>query len=88
MLHGSFFSPYDWCLTWGPDGRPNHAAAGCHSERERWGAEATSPTPPGCSAGDRQRAKVMYQVCKSATKSTDLEKLQSKELSAGIGSML
>lgn len=49
-------------LTWGPDGRLNHAGAGCHSERERWGAEATSPTPPGCSAGDRQRAKVIYQV--------------------------
>ncbi len=37
-------------VTWGPDGRLNHVGVVHHSERERWGAEATSPTLPGYSA--------------------------------------
>ena len=37
-------------ITWGPGGRLHHAGEAHPSDREHSGAEATSPTLPGCSA--------------------------------------
>lgn len=37
-------------VTWGPDGRLHHTAGVYCSDVESWGAEATLPTLPTCSA--------------------------------------
>lgn len=62
-------------VTWGPGGRLNHAGVVCRSDREHWGAEATSPTLPGCSAVEdvQMEGGIIYDTIYS-TENTKTEK--------------